>query len=49
MPTADADKRELIREFGTQLRQDPRKLRLRDRLALLLRHMTDAIGPRTKV
>jgi hypothetical protein len=41
--------RELIRELGTQLRQDLRKLRLRDRLALLLRHMTNAMGSRTKV
>ena len=40
--------RELIREVGTQLRQDLRKLRLRDRLAVLLRHMSDAIGPRTR-
>jgi hypothetical protein len=41
--------RELLREVGTQIRQDVRKLRLRDRFALLLRHVADAIDQHTKV
>jgi hypothetical protein len=41
--------RELLRELGTQLRQDVRKLRLRDRFALLLRHVADTLEQHTKV
>lgn len=40
---------ELLRELGTQLKQDMRKLRLRDRLALLLRHVADSLQQHTKV
>jgi hypothetical protein len=41
--------RELLREVGSQFRQDMRKLRLRDRLALLLRHVADTLEHRTRV
>jgi hypothetical protein len=34
---------ELLREVGSQLRQDLGKLRLRDRLALLLRQLADTV------
>lgn len=40
---------ELLRELGTQLRQDMRKLRLRDRLALMLRHVANSLEQHTKV
>jgi hypothetical protein len=41
--------RELLREVRSQLRQDVRKLRLRDRLALLLRHVAGSLERHTKV
>lgn len=41
--------RELLREVGSQLRQDIRKLRLRDRLALLLRHIADTVEQHPRV
>ena len=41
--------RELLREVGSQLRQDVKKLRLRDRLALLLRHVASSLEQHTKV
>jgi len=41
--------RELLHELGTQLRQDVRKLRLRDRFVLLLRNVADTLEQHTKV
>jgi hypothetical protein len=41
--------RELLHELGTQLRQDVRKLRLRDRFVLLLRNVADTVEQHTKV
>jgi hypothetical protein len=40
---------DLLREVGSQLRRDMRKLRLRDRLVLLLRHAADSLEHHTRV
>jgi len=41
--------RELLHELGTQLRQDVRKLRLRERFVLLLRNVAATVEQHTKV
>jgi hypothetical protein len=40
---------ELLREVGSQLRRDIKKLRLRERLILLLRHAADSLEQHTRV
>jgi hypothetical protein len=41
--------RDLLRELGTQLKQDAKKLRLRHRLVLVLRHVANTLEQHTKV
>jgi len=51
-PVAESDLtplRELLREVGIQLRRDLRKLRMRDRLVLMLRHVADSLEQHTRV
>jgi hypothetical protein len=40
---------DLLREVSGQLRRDLRKLRLRDRLALLLRHAANSLEQHTRI
>jgi hypothetical protein len=41
--------RVLLREVGTQLRQDVRELELRERLVVMLRHAADSLEQHSKV